>query len=408
MRAMAHKAKCGVIFFFAIWIVSKSQASDWPQWRGPNRDGVSTETGWLEQWPQSGPPIAWKANVGVGFSSFTVANGRVYTAGNTDNTDTIFCFDAESGKTIWKYSYPSDLGDKYFEGGTTGTPVVDGDHLYFLSRWGDVFCFDAVTGKTIWSKNIHKETNVRIPGWGFGGSVLVFNDLLVLNVGEAGMALEKMSGKLRWQSASKDSGYSTPLPVQLNRQWLALMGSGQSYLGVDLSSGKEVWRIRWVTEYGLNAADPIVDGDRALISTGYSKGAALLKMASGEPQVLWKSKVLRTHLNPAVRLGSYVYGFDGNAGEAASLRCIEFATGKKIWEQSEIGFGSLMIADGKLIVLGEQGELMIAQATPEGFKLISRAQVLGGKCWTVPVLANGHIYCRNARGDVVCVDVRKK
>lgn len=384
-----------------------ARANDWPQWRGPSHDGVSRETGWSDQWPAQGPPIIWKANVGIGFSSFAVADGRVFTAGNSNNIDAIFCLSSSTGKVIWQHSYPADLGDKFFEGGTTGTPTVDGNHVFTLSRWGDIFCFDAATGHVVWSKNAHQETGVRIPGWGFGGSPLVFKNLLVLNIGQAGLALDKNTGKIIWQSASKDAGYSTPVPMQFGGQWYGLFGTGQTYVAVNLLTGIDSWRVRWVTQYGVNAADPIVDADRVFISTGYGKGAMLLKVGASAPQVIWKSKVLRTQLNPGVRVGAYVFGIDAD-GDAGRLKCIEFATGTQKWTQPGIGLGSLMAADGRLIVLSERGELMIAPATPEGFKIKAKSHVLGGKCWTVPVLANGHIYCRNSRGDVVCVDVGRK
>jgi len=388
-------------------LIDPARADDWPQWRGPGRDGVSHETGWLEQWPASGPPVVWKANVGIGFSSFAVANNRVYTAGNANSADTIFCLDAHSGKVLWQHSYPSDLGDKYFEGGATATPTVDGNRVYTSSRWGDVFCFDAASGKVIWSRNLATDSGLRVPGWGFAGSPLVFNNLLVLNMGEAGVALDKQTGATVWKSANKDSGYSSPLPFERDGKWFALLGSGQAYIAVDLQSGAEAWRFHWVTQYGVNAADPIVDGDRALISTGYGKGAVLLKMAAGEPQVIWKSKVLHTQLNPAVRVGPYVYGLDGDTTQSASLKCIELATGAQKWEEPAVGMGGLIVADGQLILLTERGELIVAPATPDGFKVAGRKQVLGGKCWTAPVLANGYIFCRSARGDVVCVDVTK-
>jgi len=385
-----------------------ASAGDWPMWRGPSHNGISQEKGWLDRWPASGPPVLWKAGVGTGFSSFSVVGNHVYTAGNTDNTDTVFCLDADSGKVLWKHSYPSDLGDKLFEGGTTGTPTVDGGRVFFLSRWGDVFCFDAASGKVIWSKNVHKETGVRIPGWGFSGSSLVFDNLLILNVGEAGMALNKQTGEIVWKSADKDAGYSTPVPMQQNGKWLGVLGSGAAYLAVDLQTGKEAWKYHWLTEYGLNAADPIIDGDHVFISTGYGKGDALLKVGSGEPQVLYKNKSLHTMLNPAVKVGDDLYGFDGDASATTRLRCIEFSTGKKKWDDLDVELGALMVADGKLIVIDGHGDLFVAPASAAGFKPTARAHVLDGKCWTVPVLANGRIYCRNSRGDVVCLDVRKK
>lgn len=399
--------------FFSLLIFVGAQlaavASDWPQWRGPQRNGISTEKGWLDQWPKDGPPILWKASIGLGFSSCVVGGGRVVTMGHADNTDTVFCFDAESGKEIWKHSYPAELGDKFYEGGTVGTPTIDGDRVFSLSKWGDLFCFEAATGKINWSRNIPKDTDAPIPTWGFSGAPTVFENLLLLNIGEAGMALEKSTGKTVWQSGNKESGYSTPLPLRMQNQQLLLLGSGESYLAVDLKTGHEKWRMRWVTEYGVNAADPIVDGDRVFISSGYGKGAALLQPGSGaEPAVVWKSKVLRTQRNGAVLVNGFLYGVDGDTSDKALLKCVELASGKERWAEPSVGSGALMVADGKLIVLGDHGELMVSAASPDGFRPTARAQVMGGKCWTVPVLANGRILCRNSRGDLVCVDVRPK
>jgi outer membrane protein assembly factor BamB len=385
-----------------------ARAEDWPNYRGRHHDGVSAETGWTTQWPTDGPQVLWKASVGIGFSSFAVGGGRVYTAGSAQDTSTIYCFNADSGQAVWKHSYPSDLGDHDFEGGTTSTPALDGDRLYVIGRAGDLFCFDAASGKVIWQENIHGETKIRVPDWGYGGSPLVLGDLLVLNVGAGGVAVNKTTGKVIWKSANEDSGYSTPVPMSALGKSLVVLSNRHAFLAVDVATGKEVWNIRWATQYGANAADPIVDGDRVLISSGYGKGAALLQTADGEPKTIWKSKVLRAQLNPAVRLGEFVYGLDGDFTESASLKCVEFATGKEKWSQADFGPGSLIIADGKLVMLNEKGELSIAPAAPDGFKMIARAKVLGGKCWTSPVLSDGKIYCRNVQGDMVCLNVRGK
>ncbi|MEW6305312.1 MAG: PQQ-binding-like beta-propeller repeat protein [Verrucomicrobiota bacterium] len=388
-----------------IGLGSAVQADDWPQWRGPQRNGISAEKGVPSQWPAGGPKIAWKANVGLGFSSFVVAKGRVYTMGHADEMDTVFCFDAATGKELWKHSYPAELGDKYFDGGTTGTPTIDGDRVYSLSRWGDTFCFEAATGKVVWSKNVQKETGVRIPDWGFTGAPLVHENLLVLNVGEAGMALDKSTGKIVWKSADENAGYSTPLPLRRDGQWLALLGNGQAYVAVNLRTGQEAWRMRWVTQYGVNAADPIIDPatGNIFISSGYGKGGALFKPGA-HPEELWKTKALRTQLNGAVLVGGYLYGVDGDTTTKASLKCLDLKTGVVKWTHPNFGSGGLIVADGKLIALGGKGELMIAPVSPEGFKPTARAQVLGGDCWTAPVLANARIYCRNSRGNVVCVE----
>jgi outer membrane protein assembly factor BamB len=380
-------------------------AADWPHWRGLERNGTSKESGWNSQWTGE-PSIAWRVNVGLGFSSIVISQGRACTAGHADGHDTVFCFDAVTGKEQWKQSYPAELGDKYYEGGTTGTPTFDADRLYWLSRWGDLFCFAAADGKIVWQKNVATETGTKIPSWGFTGAPLVHENLLILNVGEAGMAVDKTNGRIVWHSANKDAGYSTPLPIHRGAQWLALIGSEKSYLAIDIATGKEAWRYKWLTQYGVNAADPIVDGNRVFISTGYGKGAVLLELTDGEPREIWKSKVLRTQLNPAVLVDGHLYGVDGDTTQNAALKCVEFATGNEKWAHPGFGTGGVIIADGKLIGMSAAGELMVAPVSPAGFQPTGRVQVLGPKAWTAPVLANGLIYCRNSKGDLAAVDVR--
>jgi outer membrane protein assembly factor BamB len=382
-------------------------AADWPHWRGPQRNGVSAEAGWIDQWPASGPKITWKARVGLGFSSFVVANGRAVTMGHANGRDTVYCFDAASGREVWKHSYPAELGDKYFEGGTTGTPTISNGRVFVLSRWGDAFCFEAATGGVVWSKNVQQETGIRIPDWGFTGAPLVLDGRVILNVGDAGLALDAASGKIVWKSANEDAGYSTPLPFQQDGRTLVTFGNGSAYVAVNPADGKEAWRVRWLTQYGVNAADPVLSGEQMFLSSGYGKGGALFKLGAGEPRQLWKTKALRTQMNAAVLHDGHLYGVDGDTTEKAALKCLDFASGAEKWTQPNFGSGGVIVAGGKLIALSGTGELMIAPATPAGFRPVARAQVLGGKCWTAPVLANGLLYARNGRGDVVCVDLRK-
>ena len=225
---------------------------------------------------------------------------------------------------------------------------------------------------------------------------------------KGGLALDKSTGAIAWKSKDNNAGYSTPLPVRRGADWLALLSNESAYLAVELGTGKPVWRVRWLTEYGVNAADPVLAGNQIFISSGYGKGGALLRLGTGEPEVMWRSKVLRTQMNPAIFLGGFFYGVDGDTTDKGVLKCIEAATGKERWERKNFGSGALTAADDKLIALSERGELFVAPATPDAFKPIAQAQVIGGKNWTGPVLANGRIHCRNARGDVVCLDVGKK
>lgn len=376
------------------------QAADWPLWRGPNHDGISAEK-------LAGTEVKklWNAQIGIGFASFTVADGRVYTTGHADDKDTVFCFDAASGKQVWKHDYAADLGDKYYEGGTSATPTIEDGKAYHLSRWGDLFCFDAATGKIVWQKNIQKETEADIPDWGFAGSPLVYGKLLILNVGKAGTAVEKATGKLVWKSDTANAGYSTPYPINVNGKSQVVLGSGRAYKGVDPSNGTVLWEHTWSTSYGVNAADPILSGTKLFISSGYNKGCALLDLASATPTEVWRSRVMKNQFNSSVLIDGHLYGSDGDEGKTASLKCIDFATGAEKWSEAPTGFCSLMAADGKLIIVTAKGELIIAKANPAKFEPISSTQVLTGRCWSAPVLANGRIYARNAAGQMVCLSV---
>lgn len=378
-------------------------AADWPIWRGPARDGISTE----KDWKISGEPkTLWEAEVGLGFSSFVVAQGRVLTTGHADEKDTVWCFDSVTGKQIWKHEYPADLGDKYYEGGTSNTPTIDGDKVYHLSRWGDVFCFEAATGKILWEKNVQKETEANLPDWGFAGAPLVQDKLLILNVGKAGLALDKTTGKIIWKSETDAAGYSTPYPYTRDGKKLVILSSGDAYTAVQAEDGTPVWTYRWNTRYGVNASDPILSDDKLFISTGYNKGCILLKLTDSQPEKVWESKVLKNQFNSSVLINGYLYGIDGDQNSRCSLKCVKLEDGKVAWEEKSVGFGSLIAADGRLIILTDKGELVIAKASSEGFEEITRAQVLSGRCWSAPVLANGRLYVRNAPGKVLCLEAK--
>lgn len=382
------------------------QAADWPNWRGPERNGYSQESDWDQSLGQGSPKIAWKADVGTGFASFVTGGGRVYTTGNSDDEDTLFCFDEASGKMLWKHSYPADLGAKFFEGGTTGTPTLEEGRVYQLSRWGDVFCLDAESGKVLWQTHVQEKTEARVPDWGFSGAPLAWEDLLILNVGEAGTALDKATGEVVWKSGTKSAGYSAPLPYQFDGKAAVLLGSARAYLAVEARTGNVLWEFPWRTSYGVNAADPVVKDGLVYISAGYNKGAALLKPVHAEPEVVWQNREMRNQMNPPVLVGDHLYGVDGNDGKAV-FKCLEFGTGETKWENSEIGSGSVLVAGGKLVILSESGELFVAKPNPAKFEPEAQAKILSGRCWTVPVLSNGFLYARNAEGRVVCVDLRK-
>jgi outer membrane protein assembly factor BamB len=380
---------------------------DWPRWRGPDLNGISKETNWSDQWPAEGPKALWKASVGTGFSSLAVADGRVFTMGNRDATDTVFAFDALTGRELWKQSYPCPLDDKYHEGGPYATPTVEDGRVFTLSKRAQLYCFDAASGRVLWETNLMLGLDVAKPEWGFSGSVLIEEELLLLNVGDAGTAVNKRTGKVVWTSGKTLAGYATPVPYGKAGARSMAMFSGASLVGVRIQDGKELWRYPWVERWKITAADPILVGiDKIFIST-FGKGCALLRLGAGVPEVVWENKNMANHFNSCVLLDGCLYGVHGNTDQPAKdLRCLDASTGEVKWKHDGLGLGSLMAAAGKLLVLSERGELVVAQSTPTGFEPGARAQVLGGKCWTVPVLSHGIVYCRNARGDVAALDLR--
>ena len=393
----------------AVAACSGTQAEDWYRWRGPDLNGISKETGWqATNWPAEGPKRLWKASVGMGFSSMAVSKGRLFTAGNDgDQTDTVYCLDAATGTNIWKFSYPCPLGAKFYEGGTSATPTVDDDRVYMFSKQGDIYCLQANNGQTIWSRNVHTQLHKEIPTWGFAGSPLIEGDLVVLNAGLAGVAYNKKSGGIVWHSALGVSGYATPVPFEYGtNRYLAIFAS--KTIQFMETSGKPVWSFPYETEYDVNAADPIIVGKEVFLSAGYGHGAMMLNISEKWPYVEWENKEFRNHINSSVAWQGNIYGVDDISNSKYVLKCIAWKDGKEQWSDPTFGKGALMMADGKIIGLSDKGELRIIEPSPKECKVVSRAQVIGGKCWTTPVLSNGRIYCRNSKGDLVCVDVSGK
>ncbi|QEG38354.1 PQQ-binding-like beta-propeller repeat protein [Roseimaritima ulvae] len=410
--------RTGLLVWTALLLSPEPLAGeDWYRYRGPRLNGISEETVAAAAWVPEGPPVAWTREVGTGFSSVSLRDGRLYTMGNSDDVDTVWCLDAGSGQTIWKHAYDSPTDPNEFEGGPTSTPTVDGDAVYTLSRQGELFCFDAAAGEVRWQINIADQTDVRIPTWGFAGSPLICGDTLIVNVGDAGAAVNKHTGESLWSSADKDAGYATPVPIDTPQGQAVIIGSGRSYVCVDVANGQLRWRQRWLTTFGCNAADAIVSGNEVLLSSAYNRGAALLQLdhsdapsnsdaaPSSEVTVLWKHKDLQNQLGTSVLLDGYVYGIHGNLASGGQLRCIDWKTGEVQWSDDSLRYGAIAATATQLIVLSDRGELRILPASPRQQPPTHRAVVLDDKCWTTPVLSNQRLYCRGASGTLICLDL---
>ena len=386
--------------------VATPQAADWPGWRGPARNGISPETGLSWAWTADGPKVLWKASLGKGFSSFAVAKGRVYSMGNRTEVDRIFCLDAETGKEVWKHSYPCPLDPKAYEGGPLATPAVDGDRVYTISKFGDCFCLDAQTGRVIWSKKFEPppitEADYHV-WWGFAGSIVVAGDQLILPVGTAGVAVDKLTGKVIWDNGPGYSGYSTPVLFDNGPQACFAFISGHEIVAAEVKTGQVLWKIPWKTTWDQNASDVIISEGKMFVSTGHEVGCALFNISTGKPVPVWRNKNMRTYLSTCILWKGFLYGFDDK-----QMSCLDWKTGEVQWSVPDTGLGTLVLADGKLIALTEKGTLLVAAATGEDYRPLGQAQILGGRCWSAPVLADGRLFARNAAGDVVCIDARTK
>lgn len=389
-------------------------AADWPNWRGPDHNGISKERDYNPKFPDSGPNILWKKSIGIGFSSVSVSGNRVYTTGNSgtketrkskDNKDTIYCFDAKTGREIWTYSFLAALDPVRYEGGPNATPTVDGDKLYCFAREGDIFCFNAADGKLIWQKNMITDFGLKLIVYGYSSSPMIFRDMLILNGGTHGFALDKNNGELLWKTNKKSAvGYSTPVFLDIGKEKCGLFFTGDALRCVNLKNGDQLWEYPWKTRHNLNAADPVVSGDTVFISSGYGTGCALLKFDNSKAELLWQNKEMRNHFNASVLLDGYIYGFD-----ESQLKCLKLSDGSVEWSLDDFGKGSLMIAGDKLIILSDKGLLVTANATHEKFDKISEAKILTKRCWSMPVLSDAKLYARgSASGDLVCVDMSIK
>jgi outer membrane protein assembly factor BamB len=402
-------AVIAALFLSPVYFAEHGWGADWPQWRGIDRDGVSAEAGLLSEWPEEGPRKLWSASVGIGASSLAVADGRVYTMGNDNDRDVVTALDAVSGKVVWEFDYPSAFFKRSFDGGTASTPSVDEGRVYTLSYKGDLYCLEAATGKVVWMKNLIADFGGRSPKWDYAVSPLVSGRMLIVESGARGgavTALDKLTGKQLWKSGNYDPGYSSPVIFKVGKEDAVAVFHAFGLVGYMLENGRELWAYRWKTSWDVNAATPIVSNNYIFLSSGYGTGAAVIDVGSGSPEDVWVSKSMANQFSSSVLFRGNLYGFHGNAGRGAgSFRCVEFFTGKVNWEETGLGTGTVILVDGKLVVLSENGELVLVDADHRSYREIARMQVLGGRNWATPAYSDGRVFCRGNSGKLVVYEL---
>jgi len=388
-----------------------SVAADWPSWRGPDRNGISRETGWTHTWPADGPPVLWKTGVGTGFSSMVVADGRLVTMGSSGDEDVVFCLDALTGATHWTFRYAQPLANKMYEGGPNSTPLIGGGTVFTASKTGRVHALEAASGRLLWTADLKERVGAALSDWGVSAApVLADPATLLINYGPHGVALDPVTGAERWNSGTKkDMSFAAPVLTAFDGQPAALFFMSENLVAVHPGTGRTLWQSPFGKGYRTHCSDPIVSGDRVFISSG-DDGGELLEVSGNGARRVWKNRNLSTFTGSAVLIGGHLYGHEtaGYKGPEQELRCVDLAGGEVRWGEKGFGQGSLIAAGDRLIVLSDKGELSIVKASPERYELLARCQPLGGKCWTAPALAGGRLHLRNARGDLVCLDLNPR
>ncbi|MGA2258913.1 MAG: PQQ-binding-like beta-propeller repeat protein [Thermoguttaceae bacterium] len=391
-------------------IVQTTLGDNWPQWLGPKQDGISRETGLLTEWPEKGPAELWRVSLGNGFSAVSVVGDRAFTLFGSNEGEFAVAVNVADGKTVWKTRLSDLLKNDTYGDGPRATPAVDSGRVYVLSGKGALRCLDAADGNPVWGCDLLKKFGGEPPEFGFAASPVVMGDMLVVvtgaRKGKSLVAFNKANGNVVWTALDDKIGCSTPREVAVNgvRQIIVLMG--EAVVSVSPKDGTEYWRQAWKTELNANVATPVISGDRLFISTGYSTGCALFELSvnDGKPAAkkVWANKEMKNYISTSVLVDGYLYGFNNN-----KLTCLDFRTGKAAkWSIGGFNRGSLIAADGKLIIYGDEGILALAEISPKSYKELAKLKFCDERTWTVPTLSGGRLFLRNEK-ELACLQVGK-
>jgi outer membrane protein assembly factor BamB len=454
MKSICRKTLELSATFFLFAIVLDLQAADWPRFLGIHADCKSQETGLLDEWPKEGPPLEWKKVVGTGYSAPSVSNGNLVLHHRIKREEVVESMNPLTGKTVWTFKYPSNYIDPFgYNNGPRCTPILTQDRCYILGAEGKLYCIGMQDGREIWMRDTAKDFNIPEAFFGVGSTPLLEDDKLIVMVGgqpnSGVVAFEASTGKtiwenvgkktwdgerktgwrgepyIQWREYEKQASYASPVAATIHgqRHILCLMRQGLVSLNPDTGEENFHFWFRARVNESVNAMNPVVSGDTILISAAYYRvGSVLLKVAPGGRSVTetWRSRALEVHWTTPVLHNGNLYAFSGRNEPDARFRCVEMATGKLVWDQDEswrksylappekYGRGSAILADNKLIVMGEAGQLGLFRPNPVMAEEISKFQVPEMKypCWTAPVLSNQKLYLRS-ESRLICYDLKK-
>jgi outer membrane protein assembly factor BamB len=395
--------------------------ADWPQMLGPNRDGkaaAADDVTLLSSFPEDGPKVAWKHKVGEGFAGPVVANGKVLVFHRDGNKATLESLDALTGKPGWTYRYDTDYRDSFgFDGGPRSAPTVDGGQVFLYGAEGQLRCVDEQTGKGQWSLDLVKEVDSAQGFFGRSSAPLVVGEVVIVCAGgekngkrSAVFAFQRKTGKLAWQAVDDEADYASPVLGTFHEKAVVVCFLRTGLALLDPATGAELYTERFRPEINasVNAASPVLLGDnRVFLSSCYDVGAGVWQVTPElKAKSLWKrNDQLDCHYATPVENDGYLYGFHGRQESGTELRCIRASDGEVQWKTPRMPAGSVLIADDRLLVLTEKGELVIAPLSAKQFTPSTRGQVLAAETRALPAYANGFFYCRDRR-QLVCIDLR--
>jgi outer membrane protein assembly factor BamB len=419
-------------------LATRKAGSDWATFLGPLGNGASPEKGLIAPWPAGGPRLVWHTRVEGGYANPAISHGRLFLFDRRRDQARLRCLNSETGESLWQFEYPTDYKDAYdYDGGPRCMPVVDDDRVYLYGPEGMLHCVRVADGKPVWKVDTLAEFGVVPNFFGVASTPLVEGDLLIAQVGgsppDSGhfpsmgqkgngsgiVAFDKLTGKVRYRITDELASYASPVPATIGgRRWCFVFARG-GLVGFEPATGKVDFHFPWRarTLESVNASTPVVIGDRVFISECYGVGSALLRVKPGGCEVLWsdadaaRDKRMRCHWSMPMVLDGHLYGCSGRHTDEAELRCLDLESGKVKWSEPDLTRTSLLLADGHLVCLGEDGQLRLLKANPERYEEVSRlppqseaGSLLRYPCWAAPILAHGLLYVRG-RDQLVCLEL---
>ncbi len=412
------------VFLLTLTLTPTLPAGDWPTFLGPTRDGASAEKGIITPWPAKGLKQVWECELGVGYAPPVIAGGTLYHTDRFADTIRLTARDAATGKFLWKYSYDTEYRDFFgYDPGPRACPVIDGDRAYLFGPDGVLCCVATTTGKELWKVDTKAKHFFHQNFFGAGSVPLIDGDLIIVTVGgsekgprpadlrdakpngSALVAFDKKSGAEKWVSGNELSSYSSPVVATIDGKRTGLYFARGGLLGFDPQTGKVGFHHKWraKSEESVNASNPVVVGDKVLLTECYGPGAAFLDLRGGKPKEVWTDadkdagdKAMACHWNTPIHAGGFVYGSSARHTEDGDIRCIDLATGDVKWQKRRTKRCSLTMIDGHLISLSEYGDLTLLKVNPAKYDEVSKYEVPGldYPCWAAPVVSNGLLYVR--------------